>query len=238
MSNSNLISSIYKSREVILELLEMQNYDISNYKGADINEINTLVQQSSLDMIVETKLINEEEYDEDEENYGQETKGETKKEIEQVKEKMYIYYHLEGKISNSKIQNLIDELYVTEEVLKPTDGLFIITRYEPNETINNFVHHIWEKDKIFVIVQSIARLQFNVLKHELQPKFRILSDNETNLIKRKYNIMNDSNWPEISRFDPVCKATFIRPGKVFEIVRPSKTALVTNYYRICISIST
>ena len=50
--------------------------------------------------------------------------------------------------------------------------------------------------------------------------------------------MNNSNWPEISRFDQVCKATFIRPGKIFEITRPSKTALVSNYYRSCISIST
>ena len=40
MSKSSLISSIYKSREVILELLEIQNYDISNYMGVDINEIN------------------------------------------------------------------------------------------------------------------------------------------------------------------------------------------------------
>lgn len=224
MSKSSLISSIYKSREVILELLEMQNYDITNYKGVDINEINALYETSMLDIIVEKNLQD-----------GQESKGEQENAI---KEKMYVHYYQDGKISQTKIQNLIDDLFITEEVLKPNDGLFIITENEPNETINNFVHHIWEKDGIFIIIQSIKRLQFNVLKHELQPKFRILSDEETDYVKKKYNIINDSNWPEISRFDPVCKATFIRPGQVFEIVRPSKTALITNYYRICISIST
>jgi DNA-directed RNA polymerase subunit H (RpoH/RPB5) len=228
MSKSSLISSIYKSREVILELLEMQNYDISNYKGIDINEINTLYETSMLDIIVEknTQQI---------EGDGEESKGEP--EI-LIKQKMYIHYYSDGKISQTKIQNLIDDLFITEEALTPNDGLLIIVENEPNETINNFIHHIWEKDGVFIIIQSIKRLQFNVLKHELQPKFKILNEIESDSIKKKYNIMNDSNWPEISRFDPVCKATFIRPGQIFEIVRPSKTALISNYYRRCISIST
>ena len=225
MSKSSLISSIYKSREVILELLQTQNYDISNYRGVDINEINTLYETSMLDIIVEKNIIED----------GQESKGEPENII---KEKMYIHYYLDGKISQTKIQNLIDDLFITEEILKSNDALFIIIEQEPNETINNFVHHIWEKDGIFVIVQSIKRLQFNVLNHELQPKFKILNEQETNYVKKKYNIINNSTWPEISRFDPVCKATFIRPGQIFEITRPSKTALVSNYYRICISIST
>jgi len=225
MSKSSLISSIYKSREVILELLQTQNYDINNYRGVDINEINTLYETSMLDIIVEKNIIED----------GQESKGEPENII---KEKMYVHYYLDGKISQTKIQNLIDDLFITEEILTSNDALFIIIEQEPNETINNFVHHIWEKDGIFVIVQSIKRLQFNVLNHELQPKFKILNEQETNYVKKKYNIINDSNWPEISRFDPVCKATFIRPGQIFEIMRPSKTALVSNYYRICISIST
>jgi len=224
MSKSSLISSIYKSREVILDLLEMQNYDVSNYKGTDINEINILYETSELDIIVE-KNVQED---------GQESKGDENA----IKQKIYVHYYNDGKINQNKIQALIDDLFVTEEVLSLQDCLLVITDNDPNETINNFVHHIWEKDGIFVIVQSIKRLQFNILKHELQPKFRILSDVETEYVKRKYNIISDDNWPEISRFDPVCKATFIRPGQIFEIMRPSKTSLVSNYYRKCITIST
>jgi DNA-directed RNA polymerase subunit H (RpoH/RPB5) len=219
MSKSSLISSIYKSREIILEQLEMQNYDVSNYKGIDINEINTLYETSMLDILVEKNSEDE----------NSETKI--------IKQKMYVHYYPDGKISQSKIQNLIDDLFITEETLTQKDTLFVITENEPNETINNFVHHLWEKDGIFVIIQSIRRLKFNVLKHELQPKFRILNQMEVDDIKKKYNIMNDSNWPEISRFDPVCKSTFIRPGEIFEVMRPSKTALISKYYLICISIS-
>lgn len=211
----------------MLELLEMQNYDITNYRGIDINEINVLYETSMLDMIVEKNGENLED--------GQETKGEIENTI---REKIYVHYYLDGKISQTKIQNLIDDLFVTEEILTSNDTLFIICENEPNETINNFVHHIWEKDGTFIVIQSLKRLQFNVLKHELQPKFKILNKKETDDIKKTYNIINDSNWPEISRFDPVCKATFIRPGQIFEIIRPSKTSLLSKYYRICMSLST
>jgi DNA-directed RNA polymerase subunit H (RpoH/RPB5) len=222
MSKSSLISSIYKSREIILEQLEMQNYDISNYKGIDINEINKLYETSMLDILVEKNV---------EDFVLKDT------EHEMINRKIYIHYYPDGKISQTKIQNLIDDLFITEETLTQKDTLFVITESEPNETINNFVHHLWEKDGIFVIIQSIRRLKFNVLNHELQPKFRILNQIEVDDVKKKYNIMNNSNWPEISRFDPVCKSTFIRPGEIFEVLRPSKTALITKYYLICISIS-
>lgn len=222
MSKSSLISSIYKSREIILEQLEMQNYDISNYKGIDINEINTLYETSMLDILVEKNV---------EDFVLKDT------ESEMINRKIYVHYYPDGKISQTKIQNLIDDLFITEETLTQKDTLFVITESEPNETINNFVHHLWEKDGIFVIIQSIRRLKFNVLNHELQPKFRILNQIEVDDVKKKYNIMNNSNWPEISRFDPVCKSTFIRPGEIFEVLRPSKTALISKYYLICISIS-
>ena len=53
-------------------------------------------------------------------------------------------------------------------------------------------------------------------------------------IKKKYNIINDGQFPDISRFDPVARIIGLRPGQVCNITRSSKTAIETNYYRICI----
>ena len=53
-------------------------------------------------------------------------------------------------------------------------------------------------------------------------------------IINKYNITEKSQFPDISRFDPVDRAIGIRPGKVCNIIRPSKTSITTNYYRICL----
>jgi DNA-directed RNA polymerase subunit H (RpoH/RPB5) len=67
----------------------------------------------------------------------------------------------------------------------------------------------------------------------LVPPHRILSNAEKIAIKTKYNIMDDVQFPDISRFDPVAQAIGIRPGQVCEIIRPSKTAISAPYYRIC-----
>ena len=182
---------------------------LSNYKNFDLNEINTLYENQMLDILVENTNSDK---------------------------KMYIHYYLPGKLTYQKIYSLIDELYVVEEKLKQTDILYIISENESNDTINTTVKHIWEKEEIFIIVQSLKRLKFNVMKHVLVPPHRILSSDEKDLIRKKYNIINDSNWPDLSRFDPVAKAIFIKPGEVCEIQRPSKTAMVANYYRICVSI--
>ena len=53
------------------------------------------------------------------------------------------------------------------------------------------------------------------------------------LVKKQYNIENDSEFPTTSRFDPVSQVLGIRPNELFEIERPSKTAIKTKFYRIC-----
>jgi DNA-directed RNA polymerase subunit H (RpoH/RPB5) len=50
----------------------------------------------------------------------------------------------------------------------------------------------------------------------------------------KYNITDKNQFPDISRFDPVARAIGLRPGQVCHIIRPSKTAIETDYYRVCV----
>ena len=45
--------------------------------------------------------------------------------------------------------------------------------------------------------------------------------------------MEDTQWPEISRFDPVMLVIGIKPGEVCEIIRPNKSSIVEKYYRLC-----
>ena len=52
-------------------------------------------------------------------------------------------------------------------------------------------------------------------------------------VKKRFNI-EESMFPEISRFDPVSMAIGIRPGDVCRIDRSSKTAIKSIYYRICV----
>jgi DNA-directed RNA polymerase I, II, and III subunit RPABC1 len=89
------------------------------------------------------------------------------------------------------------------------------------------------QDEVFVNVINIKRLQFNILKHTLVPNHRVLNTKETTDFKQKYNITDDLQIPDISRFSPVSQVIGIRPGEICEITRHSKTAINTLFYRRC-----
>ena len=65
------------------------------------------------------------------------------------------------------------------------------------------------------------------------PSHTVLTKEEAQEIRRKYNIMTDKQMPDISRFSPVAQLIGIRPGDICKIVRPSKTAIQTEFYRVC-----
>jgi DNA-directed RNA polymerase subunit H (RpoH/RPB5) len=227
-NTSSLISQIYKSRGVVLELMKKQDYDVSEYDGFSINEINTMKTNNQLDMILSKKTSETKST----ENY--EEKGE---EINSSKEnnqkKIYIKYYLGKSLRPNNLQEMIDDLFNVEEVLTKEDTLLIVVKDEVNETLTNSLMHIWESEKIFIIIMPLQRLQFNILEHVLVPPHRILNESEKINVKTRYNIIHDEQFPQLSRFDPVAKAIGIRPGEVCEITRPSKTAISAPYYRIC-----
>ena len=78
-------------------------------------------------------------------------------------------------------------------------------------------------------------MQFNILEHNLVPKHTILTDSQVKHIQIQYNLASNDALPEISRFDPVAKAILLKPGEIVHIERPSKTAITSDYYRVCIN---
>lgn len=213
-NTSSLISSVYKSRKTLIDLMHKQGYNIDEYNNFSINEVNAMFQNKQLDMLLE--------------------KTDESTNPNSSRRKIYIRYYLAKTLRPQNIQEMIDDLFNLEEVLTKDDLLMIIIKEEMNETTMNLLKHIWEQDGILIVVQSLKRLQFNILEHTLVPEHRVLNSAEVQAVKDKYNIMDDSQFPDISRFDPVAQVIGIRPGQVCEIIRPSKTAITGFYYRICI----
>jgi DNA-directed RNA polymerase subunit H (RpoH/RPB5) len=212
--NSNiLISHICTSRKIILELMEKQGYNIKDYANFSVNEVNSMKLNNQLDMLLEINNTDD---------------------VNLIKRKIYIRYYLGKAIRPSNLQEMIDDLFILTETLKKEDTLFIIIKDEINETLINELKHIWETDGIFIVIESIKRLQFNILNHTLVPDHRLLSEKETQEVMIKYNITDKNQFPDISRFDPVARVIGLRPGQVCKIIRPSKTTITTEYYRLCI----
>ena len=140
-NSSILISHIYNSRKVILELMDKQGSNVSEYANFSINEVNSMKLNTQLDMLLETT--------------------DDKITTENPKKKIYIRYYLTSRPAPKNIQEMIDDLFVLTETLQKTDTLFIIIKDEPNETLINELKHIWESEGIFIVIESIKRLQFN-----------------------------------------------------------------------------
>jgi DNA-directed RNA polymerase subunit H (RpoH/RPB5) len=234
--SSSEISMIYKSRNIILELMEKQNYKTDEYLGFSINEVNIMVNTKQLDMLLTSKT-NEPKKDTSELDMTELDK--TMTELQQKKitpeKKVYIKYFLMKSLRTNNIDEMVEDLFVTEDILTKNDTLLIITKDEINETIQNHLKQVWDEEKIYVIVLNIKKLQFNILNHVLVPPQRIMLPEEVEVIKKKYNIMDNTQWPEISRFDPVMMVLGIRPGEICEITRPNKCSIVEKYYRMCMN---
>jgi DNA-directed RNA polymerase subunit H (RpoH/RPB5) len=219
MAQENIQSSqvieIYQSRKNIVDLLRAQEFDVSKYENFGINDVNTLLETKQMDMLVEN--------------------GKTGK-------KTYVKYHM----SNSSvglaksmrpitIYEYIEDLFTLDEVLEKKDDLIIIMKDEPNDTIRKTQVDIWEQDGFYVNIINIKRLQYNIMNHQLVPKHIVLTNEESEEVRRKYNISNNSQVPDISRFSPVSQIIGIRPGDLCRIQRPSKTAIKADFYRVCLN---
>lgn len=203
--SSQTISLIAKSRSNLLEQLEYQGYDISPYSEFSIEEINAMFLNKQLNMTLS---------------------GDKNK-------KTYVVYHIEKTLRKENINDYVEKIFNVEQLLTQNDMLVIIMKTQPNDTLIKHLKHIWEEKKIFIVIHGIPNLQFNLLNHNFVPPHTILTKEETEDVMKKYNIMDKSEMPDISRFDPVALSIGLRPDEVCKIVRSSKTAIQSIYYRIC-----
>jgi DNA-directed RNA polymerase subunit H (RpoH/RPB5) len=217
MSVRNVITQIYKSRLNILNILEdVYKYDVQDYSGFSINEIDAMVNNDQLDMLLSTR----------------------KKEEDEAAtisiHKTYIKYFINGTFNVNSINNIVDDLFAMSDTLKKEDCLCIIYDGEPNDTILSHLTYLYESNNIFVVVHNLKRLQFNILEHSLVPKVSIMNETDVEQMKKQYVIENLKQLPELSRYDPQALAICIRPGQVCKFLRNSPTSLETPYYRLCI----
>jgi len=216
MTSNNRVVQIYNSRNTILELLHTKHhYNIDEYKGFSINEIDAMIQSNQLDMLL--------------------THAEGTGEGIVAPYKTYVKYYIKSTLNEHTLQPIVEDLFILTDTLSTKDILIVILDGEPNESLQAHLKYKWNHDGIFVVVHNIKRLQFNLLDHHLVPSnIRILNAAETDEMIRKYLLKSTKELPEISRFDPMALAICLKPGEVCAFDRKSPTALLTTYYRVCV----
>jgi superfamily II DNA/RNA helicase len=141
----------------ILDLMKKQSYNISEYDGFSINEVNTMTTNNQLDMILEKVEASDSSI----------LKNIPENIPENKNKKIYIKYYLAKALRPSNLQEMIDDLFTVEEVLTKNDTLFVVVKDEVNDTMINTVKHIWESEKIFVVLQPLDRLHIVYVIHHL-----------------------------------------------------------------------
>ena len=205
VSPSQLVHALFKSRNILLKVLKRRGYDVSEYENTSFSEISKMEKNKQLDMVLES--------DSD--------------------KKIYIKYHLSTKIRPNQVYEITDDLFNLEEILTYDDELIIITKEKPNDTLIKLMRSMLATDKVFFNIFSVSELLYNILDHAMVPPHRIMLEDEIEQLCKDYNITDKKQLPDISRFDPVAKLLGCRPGKVLEIIRPSKTSISAKYYRLC-----
>ena len=204
-NNASLtVSRIFNARNIVLKQLGSRGYNIDGYLGCGVNEVNAMYLYKQLDMSLSNP---------------------------KNKEKTYVRFHTEKTFNLSSINDIIEDLYVLDNVLTSNDTLIIITKQEI-KTMNPHLNRLY-LEGYFIILLSLDRLQFNILEHDSVPPHVILNNEEIEIMKKTFNITELSQLPDISRYDPVSLAIGIRPGQICKIDRPSKSAIQSIYYRLC-----
>lgn len=209
--SSSVITAIFKSRVVLLDLLKRQGFLVDNYEGAGTHEIHTMKGHDQLDMLITNG-----------------SEGRSKRVI-------YIKYAVTQKLMQRDIHNIVEDLFVLDQALETpeNDTLIIVTKYSVNDAIVQLLNQLLVQSRYFIIIFTLDQLQFNILEHQYVPKHEILTSAQADDVIRRYNVTSTDQLPNISRYDPVAQAIGIRPGQICKITRPSKTSIISDYYRIC-----
>ena len=221
--NSSLFKLHSKARKMLIHYLKEIKYDCSSVENFSLEEIDLMINHKQLNFKVHNSTTNE---------------------------SCYVHYHDNlystdgtsfkmGGNSNLKASTLLDIVRDTYEVKslieKEKDALIIITTDYSEEGIVRELKHLWEEERIFVVILRIEHLQFNILEHDLVSKHIRLSKEEKEAVCKYYNAHTDEQISEISRFDPVAKIILLRPGEVCRILRYDKISFRNDFYRICVS---
>ena len=137
-SYSPLISKIYKSRNILLEILKERGYSVDDYTDFSVTEVQAMYNNKELDMLLEHST-------------EKKSNGENKK--------LYIKYHLTTRLGSSHIYDYVDDLFDIEEVLTSEDDLIIISKDKTNQTIRDLVEQLFIKDKKFVNIYNLLNFQ-------------------------------------------------------------------------------
>ena len=208
------VNKLFKSRGVIVDMINLRRYDASAYSNFSVNEIEAMFKASekktsadlgTLDITVANKLGS----------------------------KLYVKYLLASKLRVNNFKSLIDEMI--NNFLKEGDEMVFVLKDKINnmDSFNNMLESYLTTNNIFIQIFCLDNLLFNITNHMLVPKMSVVSPEDKDKILENYSA-NSSQLPKILKSDPHAKFLGVRKGDLCQITRASETSGTYISYRICV----
>ena len=209
----NIINKIYRTKNTLLEMLDLRGFETEKYKNFTVNEIDIMYKSMDKKITTESSPLDFEC-----------VKGESN---------CYIKFILFTKIRVANAKTLVENMI--DEYVKSGDTIIFVVKDKINniDSYENMLATYLEEHNIMVQIFWIDTLLTNITKHVLVPSMRILNEEEKTVIFNKANISTYTQLPLILKTDPVAKFYGLIRGDLVEIIRPSPTGGVYKNYRYC-----
>lgn len=134
-----------------------------------------------------------------------------------------VFFSEEQKLSVKNVRPILDNAKhhnITNVIIAVQDG------YSPQ--VSDVIREFKEKN---VEIFKENELLFNVTKHELVSKHRIMTEKEKKKFLEKIRV-KEEQLPQIMSDDVVARYYGAKKGDLFEIIRKSESGEISYYYRI------
>lgn len=127
--------------------------------------------------------------------------------------------------------------YRTEMVERGISSAIVVIKEGLTSFAKNTVDSFSQEAENPVTIEIFAESQFyiDIVSHELQPHFEVVSPDEASQIIAKYKVTGNKaiTLPKILGTDPVARYYGLRKGDLLRITRLSETAGEYVSYRVC-----
>ena len=127
--------------------------------------------------------------------------------------RIYIKFIISLRIKPSNIKEILQDIESKFNNDQQVEILFVL-KSKPNNSILKIEN---EYNTMDVQIMWCKQLQFNITKHEYVPKHEKLSEPETDIILKRYNLNSKSQLPCILNNDVIVRYYNFKPGDILRI---------------------
>lgn len=216
-----LADIILRSRQTVLDILDMRGYDTTVYRNISPLQIVTLAETNANSRALDIFVLKRE--------------GSTA-----PCERAVVVHFLHDRI-RSRLGTLRETIYEepgadptgANRIRRTEDDVIVIVNEPYHEAFDKTSLEVWQQQRGRMVFFHIKSLVVNPARHVLVPPHRKLTADEAKAAMERFHVTSKVQLPTIRHFDIQSRVLGLVPGDIVEILRPSPTAGTARVLRAC-----